>query len=224
MWKYEGFYVHSAEQMSEENRKERNKRITGTKVGIITGNNIFRNKWQLKNDIVHGPESIVNEHILRGIRDEPIVRNYYKNTHPEYVVEEMGIIVPSENPHLGYDADGIVTKDGKYKGIIEIKSRSKELKEKSRYNDYSHIGMMYYDQMMFGLYCTGLEWCDYIHFYNPGNNIPSSDNITIERIYRNDKYISYLLNKIELYIDEFNIRDIMDKTLEGFNEQMQHGV
>jgi len=87
-------------------------------------------------------------------------------------VEEVGLVVPKWNFHLGSSVDGIVKGE---KGIVEIKcpkkmygpltDHEKQLsfgcEPESRYY-HKHIWESHYAQMQGGMAILDREWCDYV--------------------------------------------------------------
>lgn len=66
-------------------------------------------------------------------------------------VDVRGLVVHSTKPYFGYSSDGEVFETDD-QGLLEIKCPRRMYKE---------IPWYYYDQIQFGMYNLGLEWCDF---------------------------------------------------------------
>jgi putative phage-type endonuclease len=107
-------------------------------------------------------ESYVNEWMQRGIDLEPEARSKYESLF-ETTIEQVGFITTDEDHKysewVGVSPDGL-TKDN---GMIEIKCP-----KKSTHMYYISNGKLpseYKWQVMFQLYVTGFEYCDFMSYY-----------------------------------------------------------
>jgi hypothetical protein len=146
-----------------------------------------------------------------GVKYEPMARNWYLNAEKSKIsyngvleVIEVGFMVPKFDRRIGASPDGLVLRDGKLEGIIEIKCPKESyrpikeyLKEGNPYTEtYEHIWKSHYDQMQMEMAVINVEWCDYIVF------CPTENFIFVERVYRNRNYWNDLYGKIKIFITE----------------------
>lgn len=105
-----------------------------------------------------------------GIKNEPIVRDWYARTR-NVTVKETGLSIPKWDYRIGASLDGeIVGTDG----IIEIKCPQKVYNPLRKHFEsishgweippfyHDHINITHYDQIMMGLAVCNKVWCDYV--------------------------------------------------------------
>jgi len=142
----------------------------------------------------------------RGNTLEDEARMLYSIERAEYV-EEVGFIRFRQD--FGYSPDGLVGDDG----LIEIKAfvAPDVLMPIFLRGDFQVV----MDQVQGGMWITGRQWCDFVLY------IPSlatkGHELTIRRIYRDDKYISGL----EADLREFN--GLVEQYKEEFLHSLQKG-
>ena len=94
-------------------------------------------------------------HMERGKVEEEIAKTYYKKD-----VKECGIITNEKlGFKFGYSPDGLIDR-----GLIEVKSRMNKSQISTVISD--SVPHEYIPQIQFGLYATGLEYCDFIQYSN----------------------------------------------------------
>jgi hypothetical protein len=117
------------------------------------------------------PEHYTNEHIERGIREEPIIRMLYE-IETDNIVDEVGFVYIPELP-VGDSPDGLVGDDG----CVEIKSFSYW-----KMYDYEKTGKhSYNNQIQWHLWVLDRNWCDFIVYCS------ELDRLRIKRIYQDNK-------------------------------------
>ncbi|OCF98761.1 lambda exonuclease family protein [Gilliamella sp. wkB308] len=129
-----------------------------------------------------------NQHMERGLAQEPIARMLYENLYFTEVTNG-GFF---DCGYYGGSPDGLVGTDG----VIEIKSvidtvHYKNLKRGA-------IDPAYKWQIVGNLDCTSREWCDFISYCS---DFPELSQIIVYRIYREDvkKELQILSERRELF-------------------------
>lgn len=147
--------------------------------GLLTGTNAY--------DIILNKSY---EHIITSKKNNNFTGNYYtrrghtlENEARELYSEvynkivEYGFITNSEHPKCGYSPDGIIeNENGEKLGLWECKAFNKERHLKVYKSLDSHV----LAQIQFGLYLTGLPWCD-LTLYNPDMD-DINDTFLVRRI------------------------------------------
>lgn len=185
-------------------------RITGSKFGVAAGHapSSFSTPTELAQQIAGLKEVYFDkasqERMNHGTMQEPNARNWYEISHG-VEVEEVGLVVPKWNFHLGASVDGIVKGT---EGIIEIKCPKRmyrPLKEhlllrktgwipKTQFFR-SHIWTTHYDQMQGGMAILDKKWCDYIVYAT------DDEEVYCERILFNKRYWENVLYpKLQLFL------------------------
>ena len=170
-------------QGTEEWRKARTGRVTGSVAGAALGLNPYMTPEQLIRQMVreyHGAESDFKSNIATdyGKTHEPIAAMSYlagTGNHPE----ECGLFVHPEYDWLGASPDALIDDDG----LVEIKCPFKFRK---------CVGVppfqtaeeqpSYYAQMQIEMACAGRQWCDFYQW--------SKASTSLERVYRDDKWLA----------------------------------
>ena len=184
-------------------------RLTGSKFGVAAGHapKFFSTPEELARQIAGLEEAYFDEESLKrmnhGVQEEPNARRWYEMNH-NVEVEEIGLVVPKWDFHLGASVDGIVKGT---KGIIEIKCPKrmyKPLQDHLRLREtgwiprpyyHSHIYSSQYDQMIGGMALLDKEWCDYIVYATEDGDVYQ------ERISFNEEYWNNILYpKLQLFL------------------------
>lgn len=182
------------------------KRLTSSLFGACVGHCMYNTPEDAARRILI-PSVKSSEAIKHGLDKEPVVREWYKQEHPEYKIIEVGMAILKDRPYIGASPDGLVDDDG----MIEIKCSLKPLpKSIRRYKEHknitkiydeipeehSHIIPSHYDQMQGCMAVYGRKWCDYI-FY-------AKDDTFVHRIPFNEKYWQeFLLPKLDRFYNVF---------------------
>jgi hypothetical protein len=140
---------------------------------------VDESRFKTSDDLAHMMNSKIdtptNEDMERGVQDEPILRDWYKDSH-NCDVEEIGLAVLKENKRVGCSTDGLVfdlDSSGRRTqqdacGCIEIKSVRKIPQallngvRTGNTSPKSYIYKSHYYQMIQTMGIIGLPWCDYI--------------------------------------------------------------
>lgn len=191
------YWLHRFPQLTPEWYHYRREIITSTLFNPIVNPSFIRGH----DDVVRyygdnqpRKKSLQEEIGLRyGLENEPKARLWYEQEF-NVKVEEVGLAIPKWDTRLGASIDGQVVGTA---GIIEIKcpghmygSLLKEIgkkegrKEEDNNNNLPkpHIFRSHYDQMQGAMAITNKEWCDYIVYCQP------YDQVYVERIDFNGEY------------------------------------
>ena len=107
----------------------------------------------------HVDETFMSADMWRGIEDEPIARDLYREHHAP--VEEVGLMVRDEDEwgyRIGYSPDGLVGDEG----LIECKSRLQKVHLRTILTDEIPAENM--AQLQCGLLVSGRAWIDYLSY------------------------------------------------------------
>lgn len=131
--------------------------------------------------------------IERGIIGERYAFEYYKDLIKDtgHELKSLGFCISNKYTFLACSPDGVVCKDGKVIGAIEIKSPELENHALAL---SGQIPEDYKWQMVHQCLVLGVEWVDYVSF-NPNYNL--QDCIKIIRYTPHDKDILSYLSKVE---------------------------
>jgi putative phage-type endonuclease len=147
-------------------------------------------------------EGYTNEWMQRGIDLEPEARKTYELLF-DCKIEQVGFITPDEDNEysewIGISPDGLTNDNG----MIEIKCP-----KKSTHMHYISSGKLpseYKWQVMFQLYVTGLNYCDFISYY-PGLKP------FIVRVFPDKETFNLIENELDLLIIE------VKKLIESYNK------
>lgn len=148
-------------------------------------------------------QHFVNSYMMWGVEQEPAARQrYIEKTGAE--VEEVGFIRHAEIA-AGVSPDGIVLLDG----AIEIKCPSSA----------NHLATLrdgmppqHLPQIMGCMWITGAAWLDFISF-DP--RFPRGLDLYVQRVQRDDAYISRLENEVRLFLAE------LDEITASLKEKLQ---
>ena len=116
--------------------------------------------WKLKSGITEPKDLSINPAVEQGNRMEPVLRDFFMGTHPEYYLDyhPYDMIFQEERPWLYATLDGELTdKDGR-KGILEIKTATPN--GKSGWDKWANgsLPQNYYIQTLHQLLATGYEY------------------------------------------------------------------
>ena len=108
----------------------------------------------------HVDETFMSADMWRGIEDEPIARDLYREHHAP--VEEVGLMVRADDDwggyRIGYSPDGLVGGEG----LIECKSRLQKVHLRTILTDEIPAENM--AQLQCGLLVSGRAWIDYLSY------------------------------------------------------------
>lgn len=108
----------------------------------------------------HVDETFMSADMWRGIEDEPIARDLYREHHAP--VEEVGLMVRADDDwggyRIGYSPDGLVGDEG----LIECKSRLQKVHLRTILTDEIPAENM--AQLQCGLLVSGRAWIDYLSY------------------------------------------------------------
>jgi putative phage-type endonuclease len=195
------------EQRTEEWFQQRLGKVTASRISDViaktkTGVSTSRQNYliQLVSERLTGKkgDSFVNQAMLDGIEREGAARELYERTRGVSVTE-VGFFDHPVIKNSGASPDGAVNaeEDGKYAGLIEVKSpiettHTNTLMSKS-------VPSKYIPQMQWQLACTGAKWVDFVS-YNP--NFPEELQLFVARVDRDDTYIGELEAEVVKFLDE----------------------
>ena len=195
------------EQRTEEWFQQRLGKVTASRISDViaktkTGVSTSRQNYlvQLVSERLTGKkgDSFVNQAMLDGIEREGLARELYMQTRGTSVTE-VGFFDHPVIKNSGASPDGAVNaeEDGKYAGLIEVKSpiettHTNTLMSKS-------VPSKYIPQMQWQLACTGAKWVDFVS-YNP--NFPEELQLFVARVDRDDTYIGELEAEVIKFLDE----------------------
>ena len=195
------------EQRTEEWFQQRLGKVTASRISDViaktkTGVSTSRQNYliQLVSERLTGKkgDSFVNQAMLDGIERESLARQLYMQTRGVSVTE-VGFFDHPIIKNSGASPDGAVNaeEDGKYAGLIEVKSpiettHTNTLMSKS-------VPSKYIPQMQWQLACTGAKWVDFIS-YNP--NFPDTMQLFVARVERDNDYIAELEAEVIKFLDE----------------------
>ena len=128
-------------------------------------------------------------HTERGHSHEPLAIELYQLQH-DVEIESCGFIVGEK---VGYSPDGLIGLNG----LTEIKSKLPKFQAQILYE--CEIPGEHYMQCMGGLWVAEREWIDFISY------CPSMP-IFIKRLYRDEKVIQEIKDRVELFLEELECR------------------
>jgi len=141
----------------------------------------------------HTPETFTSAAMQHGIDNEPVaVLNYSLITGNE--VEETSLWL-HDTIRAGASPDGLVGDDG----IIEVKCPNTATHLETLMKQ--QVPKQYMDQVMGQLWITGRKWCDFIS-YDP--RLPENAQIFIQRVERDEEYITSLEEEITDFLAELD--------------------
>lgn len=179
--------IHTMEQGSEEWRKVRAGKLTGSNAQAIgnNGKGLETLAYQTVSE-KHSSgefEFYTNENMERGNELEDAARSIYELEN-DVEVEQVGFI--EYNEFVGCSPDGLIGD----KGAVEIKAHSDA--KHVRFIVEGKIDPAYIWQMQMLLLITGREWCDYVA-YNPNY----TKSLVVQRVTPDEKAHAKLLEGFE---------------------------
>ena len=195
------------EQRTEEWFEQRLGKVTASRISDViaktkTGVSTSRQNYlvQLVSERITGKkgDSFVNQAMLDGIERESAARELYERTRGVSVTE-VGFFDHPVIKNSGASPDGAVNaeEDGKYAGLIEVKSPIETTHTNTLIS--KSVPSKYIPQMQWQLACTSAKWVDFVS-YNP--NFPEELQLFVARIDRDDTYIAELEAEVLKFLDE----------------------
>ena len=202
-------WILEADQGTDEWKRARIGRCTGSKVGVVAGHSKFETPEEYAPICAGTKVKEFSEDQLANMRhgtlNEPNAREWYEKT-TGYAVYEIGLASPEFDPSISYSPDGLVDDDG----MIEIKcpvrgmyvSLKRFMQEGSimsgtGYQRYKHIFQSHYDQMQYGMFILGRKWCDYIAY-------SVTDGVVFkQRVPYNHEYSELLYQHVKSFQEEY---------------------
>lgn len=161
-----------------------------------TGKNVFGKgaityMYELIGEQITGEpkESFSGFHTERGHAHEPVAIELYQLQH-DVEIQNCGFIIGEK---IGYSPDGLIGANG----LTEIKSKLPKFQAQILYE--REIPSEHYMQCMGGLWTAEREWIDFISY------CPSMP-IFIKRLYRDEKVIQEIDDRVDLFLNELEIR------------------
>ena len=195
------------EQRTEEWFQQRLGKVTASRISDViaktkTGISTSRQNYliQLVSERLTGKkgDSFVNQAMLDGIERESAARELYERTRGVSVTE-VGFFDHPVIKNSGASPDGAVNaeEDGKYAGLIEVKSPIESTHTNTLIS--KSVPSKYIPQMQWQLACTGAKWVDFVS-YNP--NFPEELQLFVARVDRDDTYIAELEAEVIKFLEE----------------------
>lgn len=127
--------------------------------------------WKQKIGSARAPDLSENVAVQQGVKMEPILRDYYIATHPQYTLEYFpyDILRQSERPHITATLDGELADSDGRKGILEIKNVNIGNKAALEKWTGGNLPDQYYVQLIAQLAATGFRFARLfaaLHFMN----------------------------------------------------------
>jgi len=173
--------------------------IAKTKTGVSTSRQNYL--IQIVAERLTGKKAdsgFVSQAMLDGIERESAARELYMRTRGVSVTE-VGFFDHPVIKNSGASPDGAVNaeEDGKYAGLIEVKSPIETTHTNTLIS--KSVPSKYIPQMQWQLACTGAKWVDFVS-YNP--NFPEELQLFVARVDRDDTYIGELETEVLKFLDE----------------------
>jgi putative phage-type endonuclease len=148
------------------------------------------------------PESYTSTEMQRGIETEAEAKAYYELITGN-VVTETGWIDCPDVPMSGASPDGLIGIDG----LIEVKCPNTSTHIKTILSGKIQTGYIY--QMMWQMYCTETDWCDFVSY---DNRLPDDLKLYVQRVQRNNILILEIKDEVVKFNQEL---DDLIKKLRG---------
>ncbi len=139
-------------------------------------------------------ETYSNAAMQFGVENEAAARQMYQFI-TDYTVTEIGIVKHPTIVGTHASPDGLVNDDG----LVEIKVPNSATHIETLLG--SSIDGRYNTQMHWQMAVTGRKWCDFVSF-DP--RLPVELQIKIQRVNRNDEYISMLETEVNAFLAELD--------------------
>jgi len=200
----------------------RRKGIGGSDCSIIMGENPYNNDivklWKVKTGREEQEDISNRPSVIRGIKEEPNLRNIFEAQYPGYKVSVLEkTLVSLKYPFMSANLDGVLENSSGEKGVLEIKTttcnRSEDYydiwltkDENGRYTE-NNIPLHYWLQIQHYLAVTGWEYAvlfaditlawiknrSILQMYQCARN-----NEAIKQIVEKEmEFYSYILNDVE---------------------------
>lgn len=137
-------------------------------------------------------EGFQNNHMLRGIEQEPAARaayEFFRDTD----IELVGIVDHPTVPMSSCSPDGYVGEDG----LVQIKCPMTSTHLETLVS--GKVPGKYHTQIMWELACTGRAWCDFVSY---DNRMPASMQLFVARITREPGTIEMLEREVAAFLFE----------------------
>ena len=172
--------------------------IAKTKTGVSTSRQNYLIQLVSERLTSKKGDSFVNQAMLDGIERESAARALYERTRGVSVTE-VGFFDHPVIKNSGASPDGAVNaeEDGKYAGLIEVKSPIESTHTNTLIS--KSVPSKYIPQMQWQLACTGAKWVDFVS-YNP--NFPEELQLFVARVDRDDTYIGELEAEVVKFLEE----------------------
>jgi len=158
--------THKVEQRSDEWKRLRLGKITGTRIKEVMAKDNMKLVDQLIAEHVSDEiedDGFVNAAMQRGIDYEPIARQHYEKVY-DCKVEQFGFIQSSKYPWLGYSPDGIINK-GSDKHCTGIEIKCPSTAAHVRYIRQGILPTEYKYQIYAAfLVCENMKWLSFISY------------------------------------------------------------
>jgi putative phage-type endonuclease len=172
--------IASFPQGSEDWKKKRLGRLSGSMIGAVVGHNFFRPHAKLLKELLWEPFD-GNEATEYGNNNEKkaasIYTNYQKSRCEDFHVMFPGFFIHESMPWFGYSPDGLIWENG-IPGLLEIKCPFKK-------EFYKVISPFYFDQVQLGMFISKRSYCDFVVF--------TPQQTSIERFVFNEPYVTNFL-------------------------------
>lgn len=155
---------------SDESKSFTPFRFTASQIYCLSNLSKFKTRYEYLNEVtgVTSKNTTPNEHMKRGTRLEPLIRDMYIERSGNQVTE-IGFVIPEWCPFIGVSPDGFVGDDG----CIEIKAPMKM---------YKTPKPEHYAQMQMQMVVCERSWCDYVVY------IEDIDEYKVTRILKDEIY------------------------------------
>ena len=115
--------------------------------------------WKLKCGIEQPKDLSGVDYVQQGVRMEPVLRDYFRATHPELTIEHhaLDVLYQSERPWLFATLDGEIVRSDGQRGILECKYSAP--RGKGAWSEWTNrVPQSYYAQVLHQLLATGYSF------------------------------------------------------------------
>ena len=162
-----------------------------------------------------------------GVDNEPNAKQEYisamKNAHDHFEFENSGLVVSMHSPFVAASPDGLAKCDCHGTRLVEFKCPYKQSKmspsdikalSESQYcldmNGRLKKTHKYYCQIQTQMYVTGAFACDFVVWTTVG--------LHVDRVERDEEYIENLTSKMDNFVMEYLIPELISRKLDYLNE------
>ena len=187
-------------------------RIGGSEIGVVTGVSVFSKPYSLWEKIIgqtdgtwenssetipaceHGDacEPLIADMYARYTKADLDAGGYYQHPHPQ--LGELYGASPDRRI-LSKGGEGNPVPAGETVGLVEIKAPFGRM--------YTHVKDDHMAQIQYQLWCSGLEYCDYVavklDHNTPEKTFPSNVRVLLARVYRSEEYIQWMMPRLFLF-------------------------